>query len=377
MWPIVADVEGARARPEPRSRQSLRRLWCSWRPLAGLATVGLLTTVVPVLTTASPARAATIGSLQAQANQLQQEISSTTAQIGALGQRYDQAETQLAQIDGQITQTKAKIAADQQRVLLDRHHLRADAIDAYVNQGVSSQSNPLFSGNQQTFAARQEYGQVAVGNLGVALADLHTAVLALNSQKAQLLVEQSAAQSAVNAAYQAEQEANAKQAQLDSELAQVKGQLGTLEQAAQQAADANQAALTRSLLTGGASFPPPPPNSAGAIAVRAAESQLGVPYVWGGETPGVGFDCSGLVAWAWAQAGVDLPHYSGAQYEDSAPVPVSDLEPGDLLFYGPGGSDHVAMYIGGGEMIEAPYTGAVVWITPIRLGDGFVGAGRP
>jgi cell wall-associated NlpC family hydrolase len=62
---------------------------------------------------------------------------------------------------------------------------------------------------------------------------------------------------------------------------------------------------------------------------------------------------------------------------DSAPVPLSDLQPGDLLFYGPGGSEHVAMYIGGGQMIEAPYTGASVWITSARFGDGFVGAGRP
>jgi cell wall-associated NlpC family hydrolase len=63
---------------------------------------------------------------------------------------------------------------------------------------------------------------------------------------------------------------------------------------------------------------------------------------------------------------------------DSTPVPLSDLQPGDLLFYGPGGSEHVAMYVGGGEQIEAPYTGASVWITALRTGTGtFAGAGRP
>jgi cell wall-associated NlpC family hydrolase len=115
--------------------------------------------------------------------------------------------------------------------------------------------------------------------------------------------------------------------------------------------------------------------------VQAAESQEGVPYVWGGESPkgsaSPGFDCSGLTAWSWGQVGTSLPHYSGAQMADSTPVPVSDLQPGDLLFYGPGGSEHVAMYVGPGTMIEAPYTGAVVWVTALRLGNGFVGAGRP
>jgi cell wall-associated NlpC family hydrolase len=111
--------------------------------------------------------------------------------------------------------------------------------------------------------------------------------------------------------------------------------------------------------------------------VQAAESQIGVPYQWGAESPGVGFDCSGLTAWSWGQVGVGLPHYSGGQMADSAPVPVSDLQPGDLLFYGPGGSDHVAMYVSPGTMIEAPYTGADVRLTGLRLGDGFVGAGRP
>ena len=122
---------------------------------------------------------------------------------------------------------------------------------------------------------------------------------------------------------------------------------------------------------------PPPVAAGGSGAVSAAESQLGVPYQWGAEEPGVAFDCSGLTAWAWGQAGVPLPHFSGAQMSDSTPVPVSDLQPGDLLFYGPGGDEHVAMYVGGGSMIEAPYTGANVWITGLRLGDGFVGAGRP
>ena len=155
--------------------------------------------------------------------------------------------------------------------------------------------------------------------------------------------------------------------------------------AADAAAAARAAAATSSggstSLAGLSQAAPPPTAPGGAGAVQAAESQIGVPYVWGGESPkgsaSPGFDCSGLTAWSWGQVGVGLPHYSGAQMADSTPVPVSDLQPGDLLFYGPGGSEHVAMYVGGGSMIEAPYTGASVWVTGLRLGSGFVGAGRP
>jgi cell wall-associated NlpC family hydrolase len=80
---------------------------------------------------------------------------------------------------------------------------------------------------------------------------------------------------------------------------------------------------------------------------------------------------------AYEAAGIDFPHYSGAQYEDTERVPLYDIEPGDLLFYGYNGDEHVAMYVGHGDMIEAEETGTRVHITPIRLGYGFVGLGRP
>jgi cell wall-associated NlpC family hydrolase len=334
--------------------------------------------VVPLLVTAQTSQAATVTSLQAKATQLQQEIQSAGIQLSALGQRYDQAQNQLSSIDNQIATTKDKIAADQSTVALDQVHLRSAAVNAYVNDGTAGQANPLFSGNQRTFAAQQEYGQVATGNLDVAVANLHTAQVALAAEKANLQTQQGAAQAAVNAAAEAQSQANQAQAALQSELGQVKGQLGALEAQAQANANIVQGSITQGVLSSRQNFPPPPSSGgAGGAAVAAAESQIGVPYVWAAESPGRGFDCSGLTAWAWGQAGVSLPHYSGAQMADSAPVPVSDLEPGDLLFYGPGGSQHVAMYVGAGEMIQAPYTGSFVGITGLDLGDGFVGAGRP
>jgi peptidoglycan DL-endopeptidase RipA len=112
--------------------------------------------------------------------------------------------------------------------------------------------------------------------------------------------------------------------------------------------------------------------------IRRGLSQLGVPYSWGGGTaagPGkgigsgsgtVGFDCSGLVLYAFAGVGIKLPHYSGAQYDMGRKIPASQMRRGDVIFYGPGGSQHVTLYLGQGQMLEAPDVGLKVRVAPVR-----------
>jgi cell wall-associated NlpC family hydrolase len=101
----------------------------------------------------------------------------------------------------------------------------------------------------------------------------------------------------------------------------------------------------------------PPEQYSGVVGI--AMQYLGVPYVWGGASPS-GFDCSGLVMYVYAQMGVSLPHYTGAQWQMGVPVAYNDLQPGDLVFFD--GLGHVGIYIGGGEFIHAPHTGDVVRI---------------
>ncbi|GAB2850804.1 NlpC/P60 family protein [Lentzea nigeriaca] len=122
--------------------------------------------------------------------------------------------------------------------------------------------------------------------------------------------------------------------------------------------------------------------------IDRALAQRGVIYAWGGgnydgPTYGVrdggvadsygdyrkiGFDCSGLMMYAFAGVGIYLPHYSGYQYNSGPKVPLSQMAPGDMIFWGPGGGTHVALYLGGGMMVEAPHSGATVRISPVRYG---------
>jgi cell wall-associated NlpC family hydrolase len=112
--------------------------------------------------------------------------------------------------------------------------------------------------------------------------------------------------------------------------------------------------------------------------VAEAERQVGKPYVYGGSGPD-SFDCSGLTAWAWKAAGVYLSHSAYTQWFETTRVPVTQVQPGDLLFFGSNGVEsihHVAIYVGGGQMVEASQTGVPVRYRGWRSVD-LVGAGRP
>jgi len=213
------------------------------------------------------------------------------------------------------------------------------------------------------------------------------ATLVAEIQREQMLAEQRAedarlARERAAAAAAAAQQAAAAAAQAAAQQAAQEVAQQQAAQAAQQQADqARQAAavqanvsvttvpvtgvpVTTTVPAEASSAPSlPAPSSAAAIAVQAAESRVGDPYVWGAAGPDA-FDCSGLVMWAYEQAGISLPHFSGAQFADTTQIPMSDLEPGDLVFPADPG-EHVAMYVGGGMIVQAPYTGADVQIVPL------------
>jgi cell wall-associated NlpC family hydrolase len=149
-------------------------------------------------------------------------------------------------------------------------------------------------------------------------------------------------------------------------------------QAQVQAAQQQQALTLQSTAVGATASTPsgtvaPPSQYGGVVAI--AMRYLGVQYVWGGASPS-GFDCSGFVMYVYAQVGVSLPHYTGAQWNMGVAVAQSDLQPGDLVFFD--GLGHVGIYIGGGQFIHAPHTGTVVQISSISgwYAATYVGARR-
>jgi len=338
-----------------------------------VAALSLAATAVTVAS--GTAGASKISSEQARAKALYAQIQSTSARVDTLGQRYDAARIKLQNLTNEIKNTKLVVASIERNMKRGNDQLRRDAVFAYVTNGSAASTNPLFSQRASNIGATNVYSQLAQGNISTTLAGLQNDKVRLTQERALLNAEDRQAAAATAVAAKAFHEAEGLQAALQRALGQVKGQIAAYI-AAQEAAAARRAAGRIHSSHPGRGFPAPPPNSRANLAIRAALTYVGVPYVWGGASRS-GVDCSGLIMLAYAAAGIFFPHYSGAQFADTVRVPLWALRPGDLLFYGWHGDQHVAMFLGHGRMIEAETTGTRVHVVPVRLGYGFAGAGRP
>ena len=324
------------------------------------ATVGAAT-----LSSAAPSRG--------EVERARAQLDTLNRQLDLMVEQYNQAQIRLQEVQSRLADVRAQAERDRARADRAIALLNADAGRAY--RGVGSQIASLFeSSSIADFSDRLEF----IGSIAQSQSDL--AVQAETSR-------QQAAWSAQELAATADERRSvvqsiaSKKAQIEGRVSEARSLYETLNRkyhVALQAAAAAAAAASSSTgsTTYGGPIPPPPSvsGSVGAV-IQAAYSMIGTPYQFGGASPETGFDCSGFTMWAWAHAGVYLPHSSAAQYASLPHVAQGDLQPGDLVFfYSP--ISHVGMYVGGGNMIHSPQTGSVVQVVPIYW-DSFVGAARP
>ena len=261
----------------------------------------------------------------------------------------------------------------------------AAAAQAAAEQAKQAANNAVVQVAQLETQQQALTAQVAaLRNTSVQLEQQRQSGLAAEEQRRREEANRRAAEAAAAAAAQqaaAQQAAARAAADQAAANARTARERAAAEAARQAAQNAPAPPAPPSSSGGGSSTPPPPPAPSGGVGavIAFARAQLGEPYVWGAAGPS-SWDCSGLTLMAWRQAGVSLAHYTGSQWNQTSRVPLSDLQPGDLVFYGASGptSHHVGLYIGNGQMIHAPNPSTVVKISSIySMSDLLPYGGRP
>jgi cell wall-associated NlpC family hydrolase len=350
-----------------------------------------------------------INATQSQVSQIEGTLSQEEQQTSILDDKYNTAQQDLQNAQTALQTIGANLIHTRSAVNVDRKLVSKDAVAAYVYGTPESGFASYFSTSATLNQARNQYTSQIVGNLSK---DETALLQSEQTMQAQEVAQQSEAAQAQSEATQAKSLAQANEqeaATTKATLNQVQGQLAQevataaiqeAQQEAAAAAAARSAAAQQKAAAAAATAATAAANqaggagpvggsasggSAGMAAVQAAVSQLGVPYVFGGEQPGAGFDCSGLVQWAWSQAGVSIPRTTETEWPALTHVSLDALQPGDLLFYynldSDSQVDHVVMYAGSGPygtdtVIQAPFTGSTVSYSPIFT-EGLIGAARP
>ena len=348
---------------------------------------------------------AALGTEQGKLSAANAELTKLQTQAEVLIERYDQARVNEQRAASAQAVTEARLRQAERQQAASRLRVARLAAQQFESGGGFSPVTAMLGNADGPQAYLRQVG------MGQALAESGTEILAGNqandavatvfrTQAHKLLVAKQADLQAANDLKVAVQAAVSRQQmfvkltrgkrnRLASELAAAQSKESSLK-AARRAALAAAAAERAAAAAGGPSGSSQVPAwawgsgasaSQGDIAANWALTQLGKPYQWGAAGPAT-YDCSGLTMVAWAHAGVQLLHYTGYQWQEGPHLPLNQLQRGDLLFYATNTSDpstihHVAIYIGNGMMVNAPFTGAFVRIDSMYQPGGLIGAVRP
>jgi cell wall-associated NlpC family hydrolase len=303
-------------------------------------------------------------------SQVQAEVNVLTAKFNKAVQQYDVVAEQLTAAKSRLSQVNKEMAADQAKYNDSKLKVVQIADATYMDSGSTSLAGLLTSNNPGQVLTEASMVEQLTGARNLQTQQFLAAAQQLTSvQEEQQRTEYAIQQLDT-------QRSNAKSAAL-KDLNSEKAELDTLTAQQQQAVQTNNVGgtggtTTKLTYTG-------PTSTQADKAVQFVYDQLGCPYVYGATGPCAdGFDCSGLVQAAWAYAGVSIPRDTYEQWAALPHIPESDIVPGDLLYYN--GIGHVAMYVGGGYIIDAPQPGMDVERVPMDeswYADNFNGAAEP
>jgi cell wall-associated NlpC family hydrolase len=325
----------------------------------------LLSTILLSFALSTQAFASPVASKKARLREVQAKLQSVYHQADMAVEKYNQATSQLTTVQQQIKENQHLLKVAEYNLELADAQLQSRVQNIYKTRDVGI-VDVLFSSNSFDDLVTQLNMMERLGNSDV---DTVRSIAAyqqdIKDRRVKLDADKKSAAKLVTERAAQKNQVLGLQNKLEQMTAGIKNEIKQLEAqqaAAAQAAAAQAAAASNSGTSGGGGGGPvPDPGGSGNSSVVAiAQRYLGVPYVYGGASPS-GFDCSGLVMYCYAQVGVSLSHGATDQQRASTPVPISALQPGDLVFFGNASySYHVGIYVGGGSMINAPHTGAVV-----------------
>jgi cell wall-associated NlpC family hydrolase len=316
----------------------------------------------------APSQASPVSEKKARLREVQAQLEEVGMQVEKAVESFNQAATRLETTRAKIAQNRRLLTAAEQQLKLAQTQLAGRAESMYKTPDTAL-ADVVFAARSFDDLVSQLDLMQRLGNSDVDLIrsiaayeremkDRRMELRADERSTVELLAERREQRRAI-AATEAEMKAleSGLQADLRELLAR---QRAAAAAAAQQAVAAAATSSGAGRVTGGpAAADPGGPGHPEVVAI--AQRYLGIPYLWGGASPKTGFDCSGLVLYVYAQVGVQLSHGATDQQRASKPVSLNALQPGDLVFYGNASySYHVAIYVGGGQVIEAPRTGSVV-----------------
>lgn len=298
------------------------------------------------------------------AKEAQKKLDALNKQVDQNVQQYDQSQVDMNTAKKKLSVSKAAADSEQATYEQLRTQLVRLAASAYKTHSMNDVSAFLSASDPQHML-----DQVAI--FSELSRDRSSAVSLLLQSAQRLQLDKGAAQSAYD-------QMVAKQNLLKSQKAALDKQVEEQKKLLRQAGSVPSSSSSSSSSSGGsvgATYNGPASGNA-RVALSFAYAQIGCPYVYGGTGPcKSGFDCSGLTMQAWSAAGVSIPRTAASQYSATRHVSAANRQPGDLVFFA--GLGHIAMYVGGDTMVEAPHTGANVRTASISSRSDIIGYGRP